>query len=99
MIVIGGLAALIGVLLFQRALGMTLRANPRSRIPYFRNPLTSPPGLIGLRALGTALMVLGAIMLVFVGWYWPLVIVLLGPVATFLGILAHNRRVARATRH
>ncbi|HOA86390.1 MAG: hypothetical protein GX871_07220 [Microbacteriaceae bacterium] len=98
MIVIGGLAALIGLLLFQRALGMTLRANPRSRIPHFRNPLAAPPGSIGLRVLGTALMVLGAIMLAFVGWYWPLVILLLGPVAAFFAIFAHNGRVARERR-
>lgn len=97
MIVFGGLVALLGVLLFQRALGMTIRANPRSRIPYFRGARTVPPGSMGLRALGAGLMVLGACVLGLVAWQWPLLVVLLGPAATFAGIFAHNRRVAHAS--
>ena len=95
MTVFGGLTALLGMLLFQRALGMTLRANPSTKIPYWRNAQVRPLGSTSLRALGAALLVMGAVLLGTTGWYWPFLLVLAGPGAALLSIATHNRRVAR----
>lgn len=98
MLAFSGLIAMIGVMCFQRALGVTLRANRDTRIPYFGSPVHTPAGTHSLRALGAGLMVFGGVLLALSAWYWLLVVVLLGPVLTFFTIWSHNARVVRAAR-
>ncbi|MGL3150032.1 hypothetical protein ACSS7Z_06675 [Microbacterium sp. A82] len=94
MILFGGVAAIVGVVLFHVALGMTLRANPVTRIPFHRNAVAIPSGSVALRALGAGLIVLGAVLLGTIAWYWPFIVVLAGPVAALIVITLHNRKVA-----
>lgn len=96
MVVFGGLVAFLGMLLFQRALGLTLRANEARRIPFWRNADIVPAGSIALRAIGAGLLILGTVLLAPAGWYLPLVVALAGPGAALLAIHTHNRRVARS---
>lgn len=95
MMVFGVLAAMLGALLFHRALGMVLRDNYSSKIPLWRNPKAMPIGSRSLRALGVGFLFLGALLLATTGWLWPTIVVLAGPVAASFAILAHNRRVGR----
>lgn len=95
MIVFGGLVAMLGALLFHRALGMVLRANHSSKIPFWRSAKVMPLGARSLRALGIGLLVLGALLLGTTGWQGPIIVVLVGPVAALFVIAAHNRRVQR----
>lgn len=63
MILFGGVAALVGVVLFHVALRMTLRANPKTRIPFNRNAAIIPGGSVAMRVIGAGLIVLGAVLL------------------------------------
>ncbi|MDA4892705.1 MULTISPECIES: hypothetical protein [Microbacterium] len=94
MIVFGGFAAVVGVVLFHMALGMTLRANPTARVPFYRNAAIIPNGSVAMRAVGAGLVVLGSVLLGTSAWYWPFVVVLAGPVAALIVIALHNRRVS-----
>src|SRR5690606_26500083 len=94
MILFSGLAAIVGVVLFHLALGMTLRANPTTRIPFHRNAEIIPGGSVAMRAIGAGLIVLGAALLGTNAWYWPFIVVLVGPVAALAVILLHNWKVA-----
>lgn len=93
MLVFGWLVATVGVLLFHVALTMTLRANPATRIPFYRNADAVPARSLALRATGAGLIVFGAAMLSTSAWYWPLAIVLAGPIAALLVIAFHNKKV------
>lgn len=93
MILFGGVAALVGVVLFHVALGMTLRASPTTRNPFYRNAEKIPAGSVALRAIGGGLIVLGAILLSTNAWYWPFIVVLAGPIAALTVITIHNRKV------
>lgn len=97
MILLGGLAAVVGVVLFHVALGMTLRANPATRIPFYRNAAITSRGSAVMRAIGAGLIVLGAVLLSTSAWYWPFIVVLAGPVTALAAITFHNRKVAGRT--
>lgn len=97
MIVFGGLAAMVGVALFHVALGMTLRANPATRIPFNRNAAIIPGGSVVIRVIGAGLIVLGAVLLSTSAWYWPFIVVLTGPVPAVAVVTFHNRKVAGRT--
>lgn len=90
MIVFGGFAAVIGVVLFHTALGRTLRANPANRVPFYRSPQIVPAGTIPMRATGAGLIVLGAGLLGTSAWYWALVIVLVSPVVALAVMTVHT---------
>lgn len=94
MILLGGVAALVGIVLFHMALGMTLRANPSTRVPFYRNAAVIPGGSVAIRAIGAGLIVLGAVLLSTSAWYWPFIVVLAGPVAALIVINLHNRKVS-----
>lgn len=85
--------ALVGVVLFHVALGMTLRANPASRVPFYRNAAIIPGGSVAMRVIGAGLIVLGVVLLSTSAWYWPFIVVLAGPVAALTVITIHNRKV------
>lgn len=96
MFVAGIVAASVGIVLFDIALGKTLRANATARIPFGRNPREVPPGSIKMRALGAGLIVLGAALVGPSGWHWTVMIVLVGPVTALLVLTLHNRRISRS---
>lgn len=98
MIVLSGLAAVIGVILFHVALGMTMRANPTTRIPFYRNAEVIPAGSVAMRATGAGLLVFGIAMLATDAWYLPFIVVLVGPVVALAAIVIHNRRVVSQLR-
>ncbi len=75
------------------ALGMTLRANPASRVPFYRNAAIIPGGSVAMRVIGAGLIVLGVVLLSTSAWYWPFIVVLAGPVAALTVITIHNRKV------
>ncbi len=93
MIVLAGVSALLGVVLFHVALGMTVRANPVTRLRFARNAAVAPRGTIVMRAIGAGMIVLGAALLSTIGWYWAFVVVIAGPVAALSVIVLHNRKV------
>ncbi|MGO1532287.1 MAG: hypothetical protein ACTIKQ_01720 [Microbacterium sp.] len=93
MILFGGVAALVGVVLFHVALRMTLRANPKTRIPFNRNAAIIPGGSVAMRVIGAGLIVLGAVLLSTSAWYWPFIVVLAGPVPAVTVVTIHNRKV------
>lgn len=93
MFVTGVVVAVIGILLFQVALGKTLRANSAARIPWGGRPETSPRGTVAMRAVGAGLGILGASLMSTAGWHWTAMVVLAGPVAALVAIALHNRRV------
>jgi hypothetical protein len=95
MFLIGVAAAVMGIVLFQVALGRTIRANARSRIPFGRSPRISPRGAVAMRAIGAGLIVLGAVLVSTAGWQWPLMVMLAGPVAALAVLSLHNRRAGR----
>lgn len=97
MILFGGLVAVVGVVLFHMALGMTLRANPATRIPFNRNAASIPGGSVVMRGIGAGLIVLGAVLLSTSAWYWPFIVVLAGPVPAVAIVTFHNRKVAGRT--
>ncbi|MCE7481059.1 hypothetical protein LZG07_03820 [Microbacterium profundi] len=80
-------------MLFHVALGMTLRANPASRVPFYRNAAIIPGGSVAMRVIGAGLIVLGVVLLSTSAWYWPFIVVLAGPVAALTVITIHNRKV------
>lgn len=82
-------------MLFHSALRRTLLANPDARIPFYRNATVVPAGSITMRASGSALLVVGAVVLSSDEWYWPFVIVFIGPVIALGAIQIHNRNVQR----
>lgn len=92
----GILIAVAGLVLFHTALAITLRANPRSRVPFWRNPVTIPTGSVAMRAIGAGFIVLGVVLLGVNAWWAPFVIVLAGPVVALIAIAIHNRSVAAA---
>lgn len=92
--VFGILIAASGMLLFLTALTMALRANATSRIPFWRSPAVNPPGSIAMRAIGAALLVLGAILLSATAGWWALGILAVVPAVTVLALVAHNRGIA-----
>lgn len=93
MVVFGGVVAFVGVVLFHVALGMTLRANPASRVPVGRNAAAIPDGSAAVRGVGGVLLVLGAVLLSTNAWYWPFLVALAGPVTALAVITFHNRKV------
>ena len=97
MVVVGWFALALGAALFLGSLGMTLRANPRSVVPYNRNAEVVPRYTILTRSAGAALFVIAAVLLGSVTGYWvvliPAAIVLSGLAA----IVRHNRRVKTET--
>ncbi|WP_309128149.1 hypothetical protein [Microbacterium sp.] len=95
MFALGVLAATVGAILFHVSLGMTLRANSAVRVPFRRNAAIVPPGSIALRAAGAGLLVLGAVLLSTESWFWPLIIVVAGPVTALVAITIHNRDRSR----
>ena len=100
MILFGGVAALVGVVLFHLALRMTLRANPTTRIPFNRNAAIIPSGSVAMRVIGAGLIVLGVVLISTSAWYWPYIVVLAGPVAAVTVVTIHNRKVAnQPARH
>lgn len=96
MIVLGGVVAGCGLVLLHLALGMTLRANSASRVPFYRNADRVSKGSVATRAAGAGLTVVGILLLGTVAWYWPFIIVLAGPVVGLVAISIHNNRVAGA---
>lgn len=94
MLMFGSVAAVVGVVLFHVALARTLRANPATRLPFWRNAGVIPAGSIAMRATGAGLAILGAVLLSTHAWYWPFLVVLAGPVVALAAITLHNRRVA-----
>jgi len=94
MLIVGWVVTTVGVVLFHAALIMTVRANPDTSIPFYRNAGVIPIGSIALRAAGAGLLVLGAVLLSTEAWYLPFAVVLAGPVAAMAVIMVHNKRVA-----
>ncbi|CAN7206144.1 hypothetical protein LJR044_000606 [Microbacterium foliorum] len=95
MFVFGIAAAVVGIAIFHTALGMTLRANATTRVPFGGKPRTTPERSIALRAVGAGLIVLGAALVSTAGWHWTIMVVLAGPVAALVVLTLHNRRVSR----
>lgn len=95
MFVFGMTAAVVGIVIFHTALGMTLRANATTRVPFGRAPRKTPDRSIALRAVGAGLIVLGAALVSTAGWLWTIMVVLAGPVAALVVLALHNRRVSR----
>lgn len=95
MFAFGIAAAVVGIVLFHTALGMTLRANATTRVAVGRKPQKTPDRSIALRAVGAGLIVLGAALVSTSGWHWAIMVVLAGPVAALVVLIAHNRRVSR----
>ena len=87
------LLTVAGLTLFFSALAVTLRANPRSRIPFWRNAESVPTGSVALRAIGAGFIVFGAVLSSAGGWWWPLIVVILGPGIALVVIAMHNARV------
>lgn len=97
MFAFGITAAVVGIVIFHTALGMTLRANATTRVPLGRNPQKTPNRSTALRAVGAGLIVLGAALVSASGWHWTIMVVLAGPVAALVALTLHNRRVSRGS--
>ncbi len=96
MLMFGWIAATVGIVLFHVALTMTLRANPTTRVPFYRNAEIVPSGSLAMRAVGAGLIVLATVLLSTKAWYWPLAIVLTGPIAAVTVIAFHNKKAEAA---
>ena len=93
----GWIAAVVGNALFIAALLLTVRANPGTRIPFWRNAPIIPAGSIAMRSMGAGLLVLGAIALASIFSFWSVAIVWGGPLVALLVIPLHNYRVTAST--
>lgn len=93
MAVFGWVLAAVGLTLFLSALRVTFRANPGTRIPFYRNPETVPAGATTLRVVGGALLIFGAVALSATIGAWAVAVALVGPVIALVAITIHNRRV------
>ena len=92
------LITLGGMAIFVAALVMTLRANPRVRMPFWRKPLVIPRRSIPLRAVGAGLFVFGALMLsTSGGWWWAALVASAGLGTVTILMAIHNARVRRNT--
>lgn len=94
MLIVGWLAATVGVVLFHVALAVTLHANPANKLPFYRNAEVVPAGSVAMRSIGAGLIVLGAALVSTTAWYWPIAIVLAGPIVALTAITFHNLRIA-----
>lgn len=83
-------------MLFHTALIITVRANRRSRVPFWRNAEKIPAGTVAMRVIGAGFIVLGIVLLGVNAWWVPFAIVLAGPVVALMVIAIHNRSVATA---
>lgn len=92
----GMLIAVGGLMLFHTALTITVRANQRSRIPFWNNAEKIPAGTVAMRAIGAGFIVLGMVLLGVNAWWAPFVIVLAGPIVALIVIAIHNRSVTAA---
>lgn len=92
--VLGWTLVAVGAALYVTALVRTLRANPSTTLPYFGPPPIVPAGAIAMRLGGTALLIVGAVVLVpFIGLPAILVVVA-GPLVAAGATSLHNARVA-----
>lgn len=91
--VFGWIAAAVGTVLFIVSLIRTIRANPDTRIPFYRNPLIIPAGSIVMRSIGAGLLVFGAVSLTGALGTWSVVVVVGVLLATLIVITVHNRRL------
>ena len=98
MFVFGVVAAVTGVIVFHLALASTARANRGIRIPFFRSAEVVPRGSVTFRAIGAGLLVFGAVLLNTAAWYLPFLVILAGPAAALVVIVAHNALVQRGAR-
>lgn len=93
----GWIAFTIGAVMFVAALLRMVRANPDTRIPYFRNAEISPRGTIMARSISVGLLVIGAAALASTLGYWMALLVLVLPlIVTPAMIATHNRGLASA---
>src|SRR5690606_2043679 len=87
----GWIAAIAGNALFIASLVLTVRANPGTRIPFYRNAPVIPVGSIAMRSIGAGLLVFGAVGLSSAFGYWSVLIVFVGVMAAMVVIPIHNR--------
>lgn len=94
MVFIGWLMMVVGIVLFFVSLGMTLRANPHTHVPYNRNPPVVPRYAVPMRSVSAGLFVFAAVFLGSVTGYWVVVIPVAAVLVTAACVLIHNRAVA-----
>ena len=91
----GWIAVAVGTVLFIVSFARMVRANPESRIPYFRNVEVIPSG----RSIGAGVLVIGAAALAPTLGYWAAPIVFALPLIVMPATIAlHNGRLTTPTR-
>lgn len=92
-VLFGWVCAAVGLALFLSALWATFRANPGTRIPFYRNPEVVPAGATTMRVAGGALLIFGAVSLSAVIGAWAVSVALTGPLIALVTIAIHNRQL------
>lgn len=93
MVAFGWVSAAVGLTLFLSALWVTLRANPGTRIPFYRNPEVVPAGATTMRVAGGALLIFAAVSLSATIGAWAVAVALVGPLIALVSIAIHNQRL------
>ncbi len=90
----GWIAVTVGMALFIMPFVRMVRANPGTRIPYFRSPEVNPSATIAMRSIGVGVLVIGAAALALALGYWAALIVFALPLIVMPAAIAvHNRRL------
>ena len=93
----GWIAVTVGMALFIVSFVQMVRANPDTRIPYFRNPEVKPSATITMRNIGVGVLAFGAAALAPTLGYWAALIVFALPLIVMPAtIAADNRRLTTA---
>jgi hypothetical protein len=92
--VLGWITASIGAALFIASLIRTIRANPETRVPFYRNPPIIPAGSIAMRSIGAGLLIFGCLALTGTLDMWSMVLLVGVLLVTLTVITIHNRRLA-----
>ena len=93
MLVLGLVVTVVGTALFFISLGMTLRANPTTIVPYHRNPDIVPRYTVLMRSVGAGLFVFCTVLLGPTIGYWAVLIPTVITVVTLTSMILHNRAV------
>lgn len=93
MVEFGWVSAAVGLTFFMSALWMTFRANPGTRIPFYRNPETVPAGATTMRFVGGALLIFAAVALSATIGAWAVAVALVGPVIALFAITIHSQQL------
>jgi hypothetical protein len=96
--ILGWVLVVVGATVFVASVIRTVRANAGRTVPLFGAPPTIPPGTILLRLGGTAMLVVGAVLLVPQLGVPSVLFVAGGPIVAAGIVSLHNWRVRTSAR-